>query len=278
VRKPENSALAAWIVSGLLLGAVIAVFGQTLRHDFVSYDDRLYLLENRENVEDGLTAASVGWAFRTNHGSMWGPMTWLSHLLDCQLYGMRPWGHHLTNLLLHSATTILLFCTLRRMTGNLWPSALAAALFAIHPLHVETVAWVAERKGLLSGLFFVLTLAAYVRFVRRPFSWANYLLMIALFVLGLMSKPVLVTLPFLLLLLDYWPLERLPLGKASKGTAPFLLAQKSGQSPSGASDGSTSTTGGKTCSRAAKAGSRSVHTNSGSALPWLIKVWPICSP
>jgi tetratricopeptide (TPR) repeat protein len=212
VCKPENSAVTAWIVSALLLVAVIAVFGQTLRHDFVSYDDKMYLLENRENVEDGLTAASIGWAFRTNHGSLWGPITWLSHLLDCQLYGLRPWGHHLTNLLLHAATTILLFWTLRRMTGNLWPSALAAALFAIHPLHVETVAWIAERKGLLSGLFFVLTLAAYLRFVRRPFSWANYLLMIALFVLGLMSKPVLVTLPFLLLLLDYWPLGRMASG------------------------------------------------------------------
>jgi protein O-mannosyl-transferase len=212
VCKSENSAAKAWIVCGLLILAVIAVFAQTLRHDFVNYDDKLYLLENRSHVAEGLTASSIGWAFRTNHGSLWGPVTWLSHLLDCHIYGFHAWGHHLTNLLLHAATTIFLFLTLRRMTGNLWPSALAAALFAIHPSHVETVAWIAERKGLLGGLFFVLTLAEYVRFVQRPFAWGNYLLMIVAFVLGLMSKPVLVTLPFLLLLLDYWPLGRIAPG------------------------------------------------------------------
>ena len=153
----------------------IAVFAQTLRHDFVNYDDKLYLLENGANVGDGLTASSIGWVFRTNHGSLWGPMTWLSHLLDCHLYGFRPWGHHLTNLLLHAATTIFPFLHPPPHDRQPWPSAPAAALFAIHPLHVETVAWIAERKGLLGGLFFVLTLAAYVRFVQRPFSWTQLL-------------------------------------------------------------------------------------------------------
>ncbi len=205
----EKNAGAGWIVRGLLLVAVIVVFGQTLGHDFVNYDDNAYLLENQKNVAGGLTASSVAWAFTTNHSGMWGPVTWLSYLLDCQLVGLaRPWGFHLTNVLLHAAATLLLFETFRRMTGRLWPSALVAALFAIHPLHVESVAWVAERKGLLSGLFFILTLLAYARYVRRPFSWANYLLMTAFFVLSLMAKPAAVTLPFLLLLLDYWPLGR----------------------------------------------------------------------
>ena len=140
---------------------------------------------------------------------MWGPLTWLSHMLDCQLYGLHPWGHHLTNVLLHAATTILLFLVLWRMTGDLWPSAFVAALFAVHPLHVESVAWVAERKGLLSGLFFVLTLGAYVGYVRHRFSLLRYLAVVVLFALGLMAKPMLVTLPFVLLLLDYWPLGRM---------------------------------------------------------------------
>ena len=206
----EKNAGIGWIVCGLLLLAVAVVFGQTLRHDFINYDDNAYLLENQKNVAGGLTASSVAWALTTHHSGMWGPVTWLSYLLDCQVYGLdHAWGYHLTNVLLHAATTLLLFWILRRMTGDVWPSALVAALFAIHPLHVESVAWVAERKGLLSGLFFILTLLAYVRYVRQPFSWANYLLMTAFFVLSLMSKPAAVTLPFLLLLLDYWPLGRI---------------------------------------------------------------------
>lgn len=216
-----RSSTAAWIVGGLLVAAVIAVFGQTLQHGFVNYDDKLYLLENQENVAGGLNSHSVAWAFRTAHGSLWGPLTWLSHLTDCHIYGMQSWGHHLTNVLLHCLTTVLLFWTIWRMTGDLWPSALTAALFAVHPLHVETVAWIAERKGLLGGLFFVATLAAYLRFVRKPFSWANYLLVIALFVMGLLSKPVGVTLPFLLLLLDYWPL-----GRMTSGLSRRLIVEK----------------------------------------------------
>ena len=141
----------------LLLLAVTLVFGQTLRCGFVNYDDNAYVSDNPQ-VAKGLTVQGIGWAFTTCRGSMWGPLTWLSHMLDCQLYGLHAWGHHLTNILLHAASTILLFLVLWRMTGDLWPSAFVAALFAIHPLHVESVAWLAERKDLLSGLFFVLTL------------------------------------------------------------------------------------------------------------------------
>ena len=163
-------------------------------------------------VAKGLTAQGIGWAFTTSHASMWGPLTWLSHMLDCQLYGLHSWGHHLTNILLHAATTIILFLVLRRMTGDLWPSAFVAALFAVHPLHVESVAWVAERKGLLSGLFFVFTIGAYVGYVRHRFSLLRYLAVVVLFALGLLAKPMLVTLPFVLLLLDYWPLGRMVAG------------------------------------------------------------------
>ena len=144
--------------------------------------------------------------------AQWAPLTWLSHMLDWQLYGRWAGGHHLTSVLLHAATVLLLFLVLRRMTGPALASALVAAVFAIHPLHVESVAWIAERKGVLSGLFFVLTLAAYVGYVRRPFSWPRYLGVVVLFALGLMAKPMLVTLPFVLLLLDYWPLGRFGLG------------------------------------------------------------------
>ena len=152
-------------------------------------------------------------------------MTGLSHLLDCQLYGLHAGGHHLINILLHAATAVLLFFVLRRMTGRFWPSALVAALFAVHPLRVESVAWVAERKDVLSGLFFMLTLGAYVGYVRRPFSWRRYLLLAVLFALGLLAKPMLVTLPLLLLLLDYWPLGRLADDPRSNRTAPHVLGR-----------------------------------------------------
>src|SRR5581483_1910305 len=135
----------------------------------------------------------------------WDPLTTISHMLDCQLFGLRPGGHHLTNLLLHTVTVVLLFRLLLTMTGARWRSAFAAALFAIHPLRVESVAWVTERKDVLSGLFFVLTIAAYVRFVRNGGRW-HYLLIVACYALGLMSKAMLITAPFVLLLLDYWPL------------------------------------------------------------------------
>jgi Flp pilus assembly protein TadD len=196
--------------------AVLLVFGQTLQHDFVNYDDAAYVVENR-HVTAGLTVPAVVWAFRSDHASNWHPLTWLSHMLDCQMYGLNAGGHHLSNLLLHAASAMVLFLVLWRMTGDLWPGALVAALFAIHPLHVESVAWVAERKDVLSGLFFMLTLAAYVGYARHALSYARYLTVVVLFALGLMAKPVLVTLPFVLLLLDYWPLGRM----RSPGMGPF---------------------------------------------------------
>ena len=154
-------------VCGFLLAAVAIVFGQTVGHDFVDFDDSKYVYENPQ-VCEGLTAEGIGWAFTSSHACNWHPLTWLSHMLDCQFYGRNPAGHHLTNVLLHAATAIVLFLVLQRATGDLWPSALVAALFAVHPLRAESVAWVAERKDVLSGLFFMLTLAAYAAYVRWP--------------------------------------------------------------------------------------------------------------
>jgi tetratricopeptide (TPR) repeat protein len=191
----------------LALAAVtFAVFGQTLFHEFVNYDDDEYVYNNPV-VAQGLTFKGIVWAFSC-HVDNWHPLTWLSHMLDCQLYGLNPAGHHLTNVLLHIATVIALFLVLRQMTGVLWRSAFVAAVFAIHPLRVESVAWVAERKDVLSGLLFMLTIGAYVRYARRPWSPVRYGLVVLLFAMGLMCKPMLVTLPLVLLLLDYWPLQR----------------------------------------------------------------------
>jgi len=207
----------------LVLAAItFAVFGQTLHHQFVNYDDNKYVYDN-PMVARGLTLNGAAWAF-SFHAHNWHPLTWLSHMLDCQLYGLQPGGHHLTNVLLHTGTVIALFLVLRQMTGALWRSAFVAAVFAIHPLRVESVAWVAERKDVLSGLFFVLTIGAYVRYARRPGSWERYGLVVFLFILGLMSKPMLVTLPLVLLLLDYWPLQRKEAaGKLLLEKLPFLV-------------------------------------------------------
>ena len=195
-------------ISGFLLLAVLVVFGQTIRHEFVNFDDDSYVYANPQ-VSHGLTVSGAVWAFTQSYRSNWIPLTWISLMVDGNLYGLHAGGYHLTNVLLHAATAILLFLVLRRMTGCLWPSAFVAALFAVHPLRAESVAWVTERKDVLSGLFFMLTLWAYVGYVRHRFSLARYALVIVLFALGLMAKPMLVTLPFVLLLLDYWPLRRM---------------------------------------------------------------------
>jgi tetratricopeptide (TPR) repeat protein len=187
--------------------AVWVVFGQAVHHEFVNFDDPAYVFEN-PMVAQGISLNGVEWAFTHIVQYNWHPLTMMSHMLDCQLYGLQAGAHHLTNVLLHTASAILLFLVLRQMTGMLWRSAFVAAVFAIHPLRVESVAWVAERKDVLSGLFFMLTLWAYVRYVRHPFSLGRYLPVVFLFALGLLSKPMLVTLPFVLLLLDYWPLGR----------------------------------------------------------------------
>ena len=192
----------------LVLAAITwSVFGQTLAHQFVTYDDPQYVYENAK-VAAGLSLEGISWAFTHTVAGNWHPLTTISHMFDCQLYGLKPAGHHFTNVLLHTISVILLFLVLRQMTGTLWRSALVAALFAIHPLHVESVAWISERKDVLSGLFFMLTLGGYIRYVHKP-SPTSYLLVLLLFALGLMSKPMLVTVPFVLLLLDYWPLARI---------------------------------------------------------------------
>jgi len=191
----------------LLIVATVVVFCQVRSHEFVHYDDDRYVTEN-PHVYRGLTGENVVWAFTTGHAANWHPMTWLSHQLDCRLFGLNAGAHHMTNVLLHAANTVLLFLVLRRMTGVAWRSGFVAALFALHPLHVESVAWVAERKDVLSTLFWLLTMWAYVGYVHKPGVW-RYVPVIVLFALGLMAKPMLVTLPFALLLLDYWPLGRL---------------------------------------------------------------------
>ena len=198
------------ITTAIYLALVIitvVVFAQTLSFDFINLDDNHYVTANK-NVHKGLSTESVKWAFTTDHGGLYIPMTWLSLMLDYELFGLNPGGFHLTNLLLHIANTLLLFTVLRKMTGTLWRSACVAALFAIHPLHVESVVWVTERKDVLSSFFMMLMLLAYVDYVRRPHVF-NYILTLVLFFLGLLAKPMLVTLPFALLLLDYWPLARL---------------------------------------------------------------------
>ena len=207
--KPAGSNHKLALVAVFLALITLVVYGQTLTHDFINFDDDRYVYHN-QHVLHGLTRAGVAWALTTNCESNWHPVTWLSHMLDCQMYGVKPWGHHLSALLLHLANTLLLFFVLRRMTGRIWPSAFVAAMFAAHPLHVESVAWVAERKDTLSTFFWMLTIWAYVRYAELP-SIKRYLPVMLLFALGLMSKPMLVTLPVTLLLLDYWPLGRFAL-------------------------------------------------------------------
>jgi protein O-mannosyl-transferase len=183
-----------------------AVFGQTLWYDFVNYDDPSYVYQNTK-ITSGINLANVAWAFTHIHSENWHPLTTITHMLDCQLHGLNAGWHHFTNVLLHAIAVVLLFVALQQMTGALWRSAFVSAVFAVHPLHVESVAWIAERKDVLSAFFFMLTLVAYLYYTRSP-SVGRYLTVALAVVLGLMSKPMLVTLPFVLLLLDYWPLGR----------------------------------------------------------------------
>jgi tetratricopeptide (TPR) repeat protein len=229
----------AAFVCGLLVLAVWLVFGQTRHFDFVNFDDALYVYENPV-VTSGLGVEGVWRAFTHFDGEEWWPLTAVSHMLDWELYGAKAGGHHLTNVMLHALTAVLLFLVLREMTGALGPSAFVAAVFAVHPLRVESVAWVTERKDVLSGVFFMLTLWAYVRYVqesrdRRARSKIAYGLSLLFFTLGLLAKSMVVTLPFVLLLLDYWPLRRMtwsgdhaPTGVRTAGRLvaekiPFLL-------------------------------------------------------
>ena len=214
------------VICCLLVLCTLAVFMQTAGHGFVNCDDNEYVYENLY-IQHGLTPASAWWAITQAHSANWHPLTWMSHMIDWQAFGhwdadlghyVDSWvgGHHLVNVLLHAVNAVLLFLVFQAMTGATWPSALVAALFAIHPLHVESVAWVTERKDLLSGLFFLLTLAAYKAYATRPFSWWRYALVIVSFFLGLTAKSMLVTLPLVMLLLDYWPLRRIAPPRFSK--------------------------------------------------------------
>ncbi len=236
-----------WLETGLsfaLLLLVVGTFQPVLRNGFINYDDDVYVTDNFR-VRQGLNWTGVEWAFSTGAAANWHPVTWLAHMLDCSIYGLRPWGHHLTNLLLHSANTLLLFLVFTWMTGAPWRGFFVAAIFGVHPLHVESVVWVSERKDVLSGFFFLLTIWSYAQYARLVDSrnllvaaennpnerrkervlpvWTigSYLLTLALFALGLMSKSMLVTTPFVLLLLDYWPLQRW-----RKASALRLLAEK----------------------------------------------------
>ncbi len=196
-----------YIICLFLVVATLAVYWQVLDNDFVILDDDVYVTENA-HVHKGVTFDGLTWAFTSSHSSNWHPLTWISHMIDCQLYGLNPRGHHITGLLFHVANTLLLLLILVRMTGALWQSSFVAAFFALHPLHVESVAWVAERKDVLSTFFMMLTLWVYTIYVKKG-GIKRYLLVVLFFVLGLMSKPMLVTLPFILLMLDFWPLGRL---------------------------------------------------------------------
>ena len=220
-----------WIAAAVTLVALaILPYLKTLGHDFVCYDDYFYVVEN-PHVRQGVTWPGIAWAFTTLSGGNWHPLTWVSHMLDTSAWGLKPAGHHFTNLMLHAANTLLLFLVFARMTGALWRSALVAALFAVHPLHVESVAWVAERKDVLSTFFGLLAAWAYFKYAHDS-SVRYYLLMLCLFGLGLMAKPMLVSLPCILLLLDIWPLQRWKLWRINdhatvtfepKGTIRLLL-------------------------------------------------------
>jgi tetratricopeptide (TPR) repeat protein len=200
-----------YIICLFLVVTTLAVYWQVSNYEFLNYDDDLYISKNY-HVKAGLNMSGLIWSFTTAKMNYWLPLTWLSHMLDFQLYGMNAGGHHMTSLLFHIINTLLLFFLFKRMTGDIWKSAFASALFALHPLHVESVAWVAERKDVLSTFFWLLTMMAYCRFVEKPVL-TRYFILLLFFVLGLMSKPMLVTLPFVLLLMDFWPFGRLQLGQ-----------------------------------------------------------------
>jgi tetratricopeptide (TPR) repeat protein len=216
-KRTRNKQYVFLICAGLAVATIVA-YGQVRHSDFVDYDDDMYVTEN-PHVKNGITGESISWAFTTGHAYNWHPLTWLSHMLDCQLFGAKPGWHHLTNLLLHIINTLLLFSVLKRMTGALWASGFVAAAFALHPQHVESVAWISERKDVLSTVFWLLTMAAYLWYVRRP-GLSRYLLTLLCFALGLMAKPMLVTLPFVLMLLDYWPLGRFQHEQTAKDAEP----------------------------------------------------------
>jgi len=204
--KLSDKHLTILICLAIVLSTLV-VFGQICRHEFISFDDDWYIYDN-SHINTGLSIDNILWTFTRDHAGNFHPLTSITHMLDCDIFGLNAGGHHFNNLLIHLASAVLLFLVLKSMTKSIWASAFVAALFALHPLHVESVAWASERKDVLCAFFAFLTLAAYTRYSRKPNLWF-YLLTLALFGLGLLSKPMLVTLPILLLLFDYWPFSRL---------------------------------------------------------------------
>ena len=226
-----------FLVAAVLSLVTLAAYWRLPANGFiVRYDDGAYVTQN-PHVQAGLTGQTIRWAFTSVWSGNWHPLTWISHMVDCRLFGLNPLGHHLVNLLLHICNTILLLLVFTRMTGSLWRSAFVAAVFAIHPLHVESVAWVAERKDVLSTFFWMLTMGAYVLYSEKP-GVKRYLPVAFIYALGLTAKPMLVTLPLVLLMLDYWPLgrsrswrslllEKLPLLAMAAGSSIItLIAQR----------------------------------------------------
>jgi hypothetical protein len=195
------------LISAALVITTLIAYEPVRHNDFVNYDDGKYIKEN-PNVNNGISWQSLGWAFTKPHFFMWHPLTTISHMLDCQFFGLNPLGHHLVSVAIHIVNALLLFWILKNITGTIWASAFVAAVFALHPVQVESVAWAAERKTVLSGLFWLFTMAAYFHYVKQP-RLSRYILLLLIFGLCIMTKPVVVTLPFALLLLDYWPLERI---------------------------------------------------------------------
>jgi len=226
---PAGQRMWVVVVCAVLAIATFTVYGQIARHDFIVFDDNEYIYEN-PHITTGLTPANIQWAFTAYYSNNWHPVTWISHMLDCQLFGLQPGAHHLMGAFLHVLNALLVFLLLRRMTGALWRSAFVAAAFALDPMHVESVAWGSERKDVLSTLFGLGTIWAYVSYAQRP-ALPRYVVVIGLFALGIMAKPMLVTLPFVLLLLDWWPLGRFSGAPASvlrppKRTLAQLVTEK----------------------------------------------------
>jgi tetratricopeptide (TPR) repeat protein len=232
MNPPSRERLFRYLACLLLAVITCAAYASVSHNLFIALDDQDYVVNNL-NIQQGFTWKSIKWAFTAYYASNWHPVTWLSHILDCQLYGLSSAGPHLTNLAFHVTNTVLLFFLGYYLTSRLWPSTFVAMLFGIHPMHVESVAWVSERKDVLSAFFFLLTLLSYARYVelyraKKSVAWAVYILALLLFALGLMAKPMLVTLPGILLLLDYWPLQRIqwPLHDQPKSVWRRLLVEK----------------------------------------------------
>ena len=223
----DRSALrvALW-VSAAIAALTVVIYWPVHSHPFIGFDDPWYVVENAR-VKEGLTLKSLWWALTTNYFANWHPLTWISHMTDVQLFGLNPGAHHLVNLAFHAANSVLLLFVLWRMTGALWRSALVAALFAVHPLHVESVAWISERKDVLSTFFWILAMWAYFDYAKRPTPRVSrYVLALGLFGLGLMAKPMVVTFPCVLLLLDVWPLRRAEIGRSPRAVWVALLREK----------------------------------------------------